>query len=292
MAHPQKHDFGLIDHDAKLRHSLLGAFQIQVLCLVGIGSIVSLITSGHGPFDQRSIVPPIVLIAGNIVQYFLWRKRKDTVVAYAVVGSLFLVMAVGTLFNGLLAPAVFVPLLTIIGAGYLLGSRTAWLMGVASLAFLLFAYIGHKLGVIHAQTPPAAIWARIVGVQLVASAFSLAIPLRGLLSGVRLIDQEKSALERSLIELEGRRAILSREVDQRTHELEQANADLAAFSYSLSHDLETPLRSIQGFAQTLESNPNLTQRQKMLLAKISLGSSELETDIRRILQNSRGESES
>ena len=45
-------------------------------------------------------------------------------------------------------------------------------------------------------------------------------------------------------ELEGR-------VEQRTAELELSNKNLRAFSYSIAHDLRTPLRGLNGFSEAL-----------------------------------------
>jgi light-regulated signal transduction histidine kinase (bacteriophytochrome) len=78
-------------------------------------------------------------------------------------------------------------------------------------------------------------------------------------------------------------------LDDRARELEAKNAELESFAYSVSHDLRSPLRSLDGFSKLLEEDARdkLDEVEKDYLRRISKAAQRMGQLIDDLLQLSR-----
>ncbi len=173
--------------------------------------------------------------------------------------------------------------------------RALLAQGIISMISVPILYQDEALGVINL------LFDRQIGLNTIQRETFLAIGKTiGLsISNVRLIEQLKSEIaERKRIEseisalnkdLENRIAQRTAELEQRSYQIETANRELEAFSYTVSHDLRAPLRAISGFSAILlkEKQANLDEEARHLLEQINTAAQQMNNLILSLLNIAR-----
>jgi signal transduction histidine kinase len=135
------------------------------------------------------------------------------------------------------------------------------------------------------------VWGSFLGASLL-DIFLLALAAELLIRAAR--DKEALAGRKKEIEslngaLLAANTDLEERVAQRTRELAISNQELEAFSYSVSHDLRAPLRTIDGFSLALleDFSDNLNDEGRDYIARVRSGVQRMGTLIDALLQLSR-----
>ena len=105
---------------------------------------------------------------------------------------------------------------------------------------------------------------------------------------LRVLKAER-ARDAALAALAASNRDLERRVAERTAQLEVANRDLEAFSYSVSHDLRAPLRAIVGFGQILaeDSDDRLDENGRESLEQIRASARHMQALIEGLIEMAR-----
>lgn len=197
-------------------------------------------------------------------------SRRDTLLlATASLGSQFLVGTAASIARGDVVPtALLLTALNCISAALIpWGFAPQVVTALASVTSIAIAT--HFV-----KAAGGATLAFDSSVTLLASIAFCTWVARYLAASRRTLEIRLAEARRSDEELAALRTDLERRVAERTAELEMANRELEGFSYTVSHDLRSPLRTIAGFSQMIldESGQRLDDSARDHLSKIRAAS--------------------
>ena len=238
---------------------------ILALCLVPLALIGAFaLRTGRGTYALAALP---FLATGALAWLYMAAGQLDRGFKVAMFGAWISLAIILILFNGIRSASVsgFCLILTV--AGWFAGLRAGLILTVATIG--LFAFF--SLAESNAWSYPVMVRNPSWYVFLVHSLLAVCAGAVGFLAarsfGAHLVEERnaRAALASSLVRLQMRERELDqaqvrlrdmnqdleRRVAERTARLQSLTRELSDFSYSISHDLRTPLRAINGQSSLL-----------------------------------------
>lgn len=262
---------------------LLQAILIGFIIILIISAVVNIVLSETTPW-QNVLTNALIFVLGLTSLLFFLRRGYFYSITIIIVGVFVFVQSYAIVVTSLLEveDTLTFYTLAILLAGLLINPRALWLVFFLCAGVIIF-------GVTQEQDPVL----RLNGVAI-AGNFIL---LSGLMSlfisrfGVALRTSLKNALQREnelRSEISFRKKI---EAHRETliQELEANNAELERFTYTVSHDLRSPLVTIKGFLGVLEKDirENNTDKLDSTIQRIANAADKMEAMLSELLELSR-----
>lgn len=242
--------------------------------------------------------------------FILWTDAPASQTGAIASVAILLLLGLGVLRRGRFVPSVWLVVIALTGLAWVSAFYGGGLRNPNFLGITLIALMGVSIFVGQSQAIGYSLWGVLSGFGFFIAEQMGLLPKATLLPKVvtwgvqgvlimvalALISvasfMTRRALERARLDLQERQRLnakLEQGVEERTAELQAANHELEAFTYSVSHDLRAPLRGIDGYSHLLleDYQDCLDEEGQQYLKNIRLATQKMNDLIDALLRLSR-----